>query len=124
MKLTKSQLDIMKVFWETDEPLSVSDIIRINPELNINTVRAALNTMLKKNFIKVDDIVYSGTVLSRSYRPVITLEEYLADNFSGISKDSFTSAMVANFINNENDIAVIEEIESLLQKRKREIQGK
>ena len=123
MKLTKSQLDIMKVFWETDKPLSVSDITRINPELNINTVRAALNTMLKKNFITVDDIVYSGTVLSRSYRPVITLEEYLADNFSGITKDSFTSAMVANFINNENDIAVIEEIETLLQKRKREIQG-
>ena len=81
-KLTKNQLDIMKVLWKSEKALSASDITKNNPSLNLNTVRSCLQAMLKNGVIVVDDVVYSRTVLSRSYKPVLTAEKYIADNFS------------------------------------------
>ncbi len=120
-KLTKNQLDIMKVLWKSEKALSASDIAKNNPSLNLNTVRSCLQAMLKNGVIVVDDVVYSGTVLSRSYKPVLTAEKYIADNFSGVTKTFSAPAIIANLIEEEDNLEIIDEIETLLQKRKREI---
>ncbi len=120
-KLTKNQLDIMKVLWKSEKALSASDIAKNNPSLNLNTIRSCLQTMLKNGVIVVDDVVYSGTVLSRSYKPVLTAEKYIADNFSGVTKTFSAPAIIANLIEEEDNLEIIDEIETLLQKRKREI---
>ena len=120
-KLTKNQLDIMKVLWKSEKALSASDIAKNNPSLNLNTIRSCLQTMLKNGVIVVDDVVYSGTVLSRSYKPVLTAEKYIADNFSGVTKTFSALAIIANLIEEEDNLEIIDEIETLLQKRKREI---
>ncbi len=120
-KLTKNQLDIMKVLWKSEKALSASDIAKNNPSLNLNTIRSCLQTMLKNGVIVVDDVVYSGTVLSRSYKPVLTAEKYIADNFSGVTKTFSALAIIANLIEEEDNLEIIDEIETLLQKRRREI---
>ena len=120
-KLTKNQLDIMKVLWKSEKALSASDIAKNNPSLNLNTIRSCLQTMLKNGVIVVDDVVYSGTVLSRSYKPVLTAEKYIADNFSGVTKTFSAPAIIANLIEEEDNLEIIDEIETLLQKRRREI---
>ena len=120
-KLTKNQLDIMKVLWKSEKALSASDIAKNNPSLNLNTVRSCLQAMLKNGVIVVDDVVYSRTVLSRSYKPVLTAEKYIADNFSGVTKTFSIPAMIADLIEKEDNLEIIDEIETLLQKRRREI---
>lgn len=120
-KLTKNQLDIMKVLWKSGKALSASDITKANPSLNLNTVRSSLQTMLKNGVIVVDDIVYSGTVLSRSYKAVLSAEKYIAENFSGVTKKFSTSSIIANLIEEEDNLETIDEIETILQKRRREI---
>ena len=50
-----------------------SEIVKTGTDLNINTVQAALRSLIKKNYIEVAEIVYSGTVLTRSYRAVVKL---------------------------------------------------
>ena len=120
-KLTKNQLDIMKVLWKSEKALSASDIAKNNPSLNLNTIRSCLQTMLKNGVIVVDDVLYSGTVLSRSYKPVLTAEKYIADNFSGVTKTFSALAIIANLIEEEDNLEIIDEIETLLQKRRREI---
>lgn len=71
------QLEIMKILWESDKPLIASDFVKRNKDLNINTVQACLRVLTNIKAIKVADIVYSGTVLSRSYIPLISQEEYI-----------------------------------------------
>ena len=38
-KITTNQLDVLKVLWNSDKALSATDIIDLNPSLNINTVK-------------------------------------------------------------------------------------
>ena len=74
--LSKRELDVMNVLWAEDKPLIASEIPERQPELSINTVQSVLKKLLQRGFIEVAQIVQSGTVLSRSYVPVITPEEY------------------------------------------------
>lgn len=83
-KLSKRQLDVMKVLWDHSSPMVASDIVNGSPALNINTVQSCLKVLLKENLIEVADIVYSGTVLSRSYRPLISRDEYFNTEYKDI----------------------------------------
>lgn len=77
-KLTPSQLNIMKTLWDKKEPMIASDFVQLDPSLNLNSVQSALRSLLKKNYIEVSDIVYSGKVLTRRYIPVVSSEDYLS----------------------------------------------
>lgn len=121
-KLSKRQLDVMKVLWDHSSPMVASDIVNCSPTLNINTVQACLKVLLKADLIEIADIVYSGTVLSRSYRPLISRDEYFDAEYKDIIGNSSTSSLVAAFIKQEQDASELERIEQMIQKRKKEIE--
>ena len=112
-KLSKRQLDVMKVLWNHSSPMVASDIVSGSP---------ALKVLLKKNLIEVADIVYSGTVLSRSYRPLISRDEYFNTEYKDIIGTSSTSSLIAAFIKEEQDASELERLEQIIQKRKKEIE--
>ena len=58
----------MKIIYDANKPLIASEITLRMEGLTINTVQAMLKKLLAREVIEVADIVYSGTVLSRSYR--------------------------------------------------------
>ena len=103
-KLSKQQLEIMKILWNSDKPLVASDILKQHNELNINTVQASLRVLVKKEAIEVADIVYSGTVLSRCYRPLISKNEYFAETCRDIAGDDSRSSLISSIINKETDL--------------------
>ena len=112
--LSQKQLDVMKILWDAGTPLVASDIV--------NTVQASLRVLLKENLIEIADIVYSGTVLSRSYRPLISRDVYFNAEYKNIIGNSSTSAMIATFIEQEEDISELERIEELIRKRMKELE--
>ena len=59
---TKRQEDVMNILGDAKEPIIASEIVKTGTDLNINTVQAALRSLIKKNYIEVAEIVYSGTV--------------------------------------------------------------
>ena len=75
--LTKRQNEVMSVLWGSDLPLSANQICNENESLNMNTVRQVLKALLKMQVIKVEDIGYSNTVLTRLYSPVVKQADYL-----------------------------------------------
>ena len=84
-KITSRELEVLRVFWNSDESLTAIDIPKINPKLKINTVQGVIKNLLKKNYIEVDNIIYHNTVLTRTFKAVLTQEEYMMDHFgSGI----------------------------------------
>lgn len=76
-RLSDRELDVMQILWASEKPMIASDILKQNPSLNINTVQASIRKLLSREMIRIADIVYSGTVLCRSYEPVISCEQYM-----------------------------------------------
>lgn len=119
-KLTKKQLEIMKILWNSPTPMIASDIEKNNPSLNINTIQACLRALMKAEYIKVADIVYSGTVLTRSYTPCVSKEEYFSESFRDIVGSS-PFALFASLIDAETDAEELEQLEQLIAKKKEEL---
>ena len=94
-KLTKKQLEIMKILWNSPTPM-------------------------KAEYIKVADIVYSGTVLTRSYTPCVSKEEYFNESFRDIVGSS-PFALFASLIDAETDAEELEQLEQLIAKKKEEL---
>ena len=90
----------------------------------MNTVQAVLRKLLKNNLIEVADIVYSGTVLTRSYKSMVTQEEFLlfkmTSEYQSLSKKVSKVSILSALLDTEEDPAQvkqdIEQIEELISK--------
>lgn len=105
--LTPRDLDVMNILWNAKKSMTASEIVAANKELTTNTVQAVLRKLLKKEMIKVDDIVYSGTVLSRSYRPTISSNDYaimqITSDYNCLKGKISKSSLVAALLESEKD---------------------
>nr|WP_302140162.1 BlaI/MecI/CopY family transcriptional regulator [uncultured Schaedlerella sp.] len=119
-KITSRELEVLRVFWNSDESLTAIDIPKINPKLKINTVQGVIKNLLKKNYIEVDNIIYHNTVLTRTFKAVLTQEEYMMDHFGSGSLDMNT--FVAALISNESDPETLKKLETMIQERLQSIQ--
>jgi predicted transcriptional regulator len=124
--LTEREMDIMRILWESEKPLVASEITKVDSSLSSNTVQSVLRKLLEKNFIEVADIVYSGTVLTRSYRPTISKKDLLIEQFLNqyISNNSNIPLpnLVATLLKHEkNEKDTIEQLEQLLEERKKSL---
>lgn len=74
--LTKRELEIMTILWNSPNPLIASEIASPDSGLTINTVQAILRKLLKNKLIAIHSIVHSNTVLCRSYKPLLSKQEF------------------------------------------------
>lgn len=121
--LSAKEKEIMNVLWDSASSMTGSEICK-NNNLNINTVQAALKKLLKKGYIEVKDIVYSNTVLSRSYIPKITPDEYASIQLEEYYRSSGKKKSLANIVSylldeEENQAAQIDELKKLLATREK-----
>ncbi len=131
--LTKRELEIMTILWNTTEPLIASEIARRGNQLTINTVQALLKKLLKAGYIEVAEIVYSGTVLCRSYRPAITSDDYELGNIMNAyqrikDKSRGISLFVSAFLGEEDNSGLlleeIDELQELLRQKEQELKNR
>lgn len=122
-KLPKKQLEIMKILWNKNEAMIASEIEKCNSSFTTNSVHSCLKELLKKDCIKVSEIVYSGTVLTRSYLPTFSRDQYLietCDDIIGSASSHFS--LCASLIKVETNVEELRELEKLIEKRKEEIE--
>lgn len=125
--LTPRDLDVMNILWKTENSMTASEIVDANPELTINTVQAVIRKLLKKELIYVKDIVYSGTVLSRSYRPTVNANDFAIMQFTAefnnlqgeISKASLVAALLDSETDKEKTLQEIEVLQNMLNDYKK-----
>lgn len=122
INLTKRDLDVMNILWDSDTPKTAALIVKAKPELTMNTVQAVLRKLLKSKLIEVAEIVYSGTVLTRSYSPIVSQEDFLVHKMTSeykslskkISKVSILSALLETEEDPEKVDRDIAELQNLL----------
>lgn len=121
-KLTSREVDVLNVLWDAGKPMIASDIVNRDKVLSINTVQTVLRELLKKGYVEVADIVYSGTVLCRSYKPTDLAIELTKQNFASqykkITKSISPSMLFAALLDDEeNEDELIQALESIIKEK-------
>ena len=80
MELTKSEMEIMDVLWESDCPMSRSDLLARSSEKTWkdSSVHILLNGLLDKHAISEVGFVKRSKTYGRTFAPTMTREEYYA----------------------------------------------
>ena len=80
MELTKSEMEIMDVLWESDVPLSRADLLARSEEKTWkdSSVHILLNGLLVKGAIREAGVVKRSKTYGRTFAPTLTREEYFA----------------------------------------------
>lgn len=120
--LTKRQEDVMNILWDAKEPIIASEIVKTGTDLNINTVQAALRSLIKKNYIEVAEIVYSGTVLTRSYRAIVKREEVPNETANEMRKALREEDVFARYIDEFDDSVLLTKLETIIEAKRKELE--
>ena len=80
MELTKSEMEIMDVFWAAEKPLCRADLLARSEEKNWkdSSVHILLNGLLQKQAIREAGMVKRSKTYGRTFSPTMTREEYFA----------------------------------------------
>ena len=117
LNLTKRERQIMNIFWNSDKPLSANDIAVQQQDLSKNTIQAVVRKLKNHDLLKVADIGYSGTVLTRLYSPNVTQEDFLAAELS----DQSLLNLITNFIETNKDIDTLNNLQKMITERQGEL---
>ncbi len=80
MELTRSEMEIMDVLWDSDKPLSRSDLLERSEEKTWkdSSVHILLNGLLLKGAIREAGLVKRSKTYGRVFSPTLTREMYFA----------------------------------------------
>lgn len=121
--LPERQLEVMQALWNSDKAMTAK-VIEEETDLDINTVQASLRSLTSKKYIEVSDIVYSGTVLARSYSPIISKEEYLQIACEGLLAADTSKLVMGVFVSEIASTEVLDELERMILQRRKELEDK
>lgn len=81
MELTRSEMEIMDVLWESGVPMSRSDLLARSEEKTWkdSSVHILLNGLLQKGAIQEAGLVKRSKTYGRLFSPTLTREQYFAN---------------------------------------------
>ncbi|MEI3193380.1 MAG: BlaI/MecI/CopY family transcriptional regulator [Lachnospiraceae bacterium] len=125
--MTRSEEEVLTTLWNAGVPLSSSQIVNAaeNCSWKPSYTHLLLNSLLKKELIRVAGFQQSATNYARVFEPTITQEEYTSFLLSRQKPTSSTLTNIfATLISQETDPSTIDELELLLEERKKELEEK
>ena len=81
MELTRSEMEIMDVMWESGVPMSRADLLARSEEKTWkdSSVHILLNGLLQKGAIQEAGLVKRSKTYGRVFTPTLTREQYFAN---------------------------------------------
>lgn len=124
--LNAKEYDIFSTILHSEEPLNVSQIIELHPDMTANIVQPSIRKLMKLKLVEVADITLEGNIFSRRFKPSETapdiIQKMFIDDYIHFSKlvpsQSLVSAMVQADKNPEQALQDIREMEQLLHEYK------
>ena len=121
MELTRSEMEIMDVMWESGVPMSRSDLLAHseNKTWKDSSVHILLNGLLQKNAIRQAGLVKRSKTYGRVFVPTMTREEYFAGTiFSHRHKPQIIGLFAALLEREEITAEDLEQIAEMVQKKR------
>ena len=133
-QMSNSEEIVMNVFWQTPEPLTVSQLSCLleGQDWSKNYIHKVLRWLSGKNFIKVVGIAQEGRYQAQQYTPCLTKDEYLAYMLEeqGVNNSLFAHIAVTLFKKDrkqctpEQDEKLIAELEKMVDEYESQIEEK
>lgn len=131
VKLTDIELKVMKVLWESEEHLMITEVAQHLVEENISSgsVAQAMKNLLAKNMVVVCESVPVANVYARTFAPAVGRSEFMALEYQRMKNLIFGSkkfgigSFVANLIDNDEklDEEDIEELQEIVEETSKKL---
>jgi len=125
LELTKNELEIMELLWKEGRPLTSADIVKLSVEKTWkdSSIHILINSLLKKGAIQEAGFIRTGKGYGRTFETSESGEQYYTDLLAAMArKASIPDLFSALFKSNDISEEIIEELESLLNKKKQELE--
>lgn len=95
-RLTKSEEELMELFWQVNNPLTSVELLDIatGHSWNGHYIHKILNSLLKKGFIEICGYVLYGSQYTRQFITIITEDDYISNYILLRSTDNKTISKV------------------------------
>ncbi len=120
MELTKSELEVMDVFWERPGPLSRADLLADSRPRSWkdSSVHILINGLLQKGAIRETGFVRSGKTYGRTFLPSLTREEYFVSTmFSHRYQPELEGLLTALLSRPEITERTLDHVQALINQR-------
>lgn len=120
MELTKSELEIMDVLWNSNVPLSRSGLLENSAGKNWkdSSVHILLNSLLRKGAIRESGLVKRSKTYGRLFAPTLTREEYFATTIFSHRYQPDIVGLISALLRRENITSEqMEKIRALVENR-------
>lgn len=80
MHLTKSEQQIMEIFWQADHPMAQTEVVStcVDRKWKERSIFSMLNSLMEKGVLHEVGFVRSGKTYARTFEPAVSHAEYLA----------------------------------------------
>ena len=124
--LTKSELEIMELLWQEDEPLTSSQIIDMSVDRSWKRsyVHLLINSLLEKGMIEVVGFIKTTKNYARTFKAKVSKEEYSVGRYTSMQsfQQSDIPKMVSALIKKTDNPELIGQLEEMIEKKKAELQ--
>lgn len=124
--LTTREYAIMKILWENNKPMLVSEIIPLTKNISLHSMHPLINSLMAKGFVKVVGNVKVVKAPSRLYEATVTMPEYAMLKSAEIFSTNNQRFDIKQFMfylvkrNKGKDQEIIRELEEFIQNYKEE----
>lgn len=119
--ITPTELEILNLLWDSNEPMTSSEIVNNSPEKSWKPsyIHLAVNSLLKKGYIEIAGFKPSTKNYARSFRPIIGKETLIIESlFNDLKPDAGTIVDVADaIIQKSDDRETVEKIRGLCEEK-------
>ena len=121
--LTKSELAIMEVMWEQEEPLTATEIIKVSgdKEWKNSSVHLLINALLEKGILEVAGFKKTTKNYARTFKPTMTHEKYYIEKVMGNATAEERKRIYEELLNEVEDLETLEEIAAGIKARRQEL---
>lgn len=128
MKLTKREIDVMRILWEAEEALMVSEVVNREGG-TVYSVQRVMQSLLKKGMVAVDGHAYNNKTLGRKFKPLVSSESIESEAMqeltgSLVNRSIAASHLLASLLPTENSKDTLDELdrlEEMIRERKKQI---
>ena len=121
--LTKSELAIMEVMWEQEEPLTATEINKDSgdKEWKNSSVHLLINALLEKGILEVAGFKKTTKNYARTFKPTMTQEKYYIEKVMGNATAEERKRIYEELLNEVEDLETLEEIAAGIKARRQEL---
>ena len=125
---TVSELNILRLLWESKESLSGAEMLERLPELDLfsTSIYTILDGMVDKGVLKVDGKVKRGKRYARTFVPTFSQEDFTAMQVLKLTpnvskRDRIVGLFTALVKHDGVDAEIISDLEEFIQKQRKEL---